>query len=53
MAFIALVSQLYGPLHEVSSLPVDILTGLVNFDRVLEILDLKPLITERADGFSQ
>ena len=51
VAFIALVSQLYGPLHEVSSLPVDILTGLVSFDRVFEILDLKPLITERATAF--
>jgi ATP-binding cassette, subfamily B, bacterial len=51
VAFIALVSQLYGPLHEVSSLPVDILTALVSFDRVFEILDLEPLITERATAF--
>ncbi|MFZ0189159.1 MAG: ABC transporter ATP-binding protein, partial [Streptosporangiaceae bacterium] len=48
VAFIALVSELYGPLHEVSSLPVDTLTALVSFDRVFEILDLEPLITERA-----
>ena len=51
VAFIALVSELYGPLHEVSSLPVDILTALVSFDRVFEILDLEPLITERATAF--
>jgi ATP-binding cassette, subfamily B, bacterial len=51
VAFIALVSELYGPLHEASSLPVDILTALVSFDRVFEILDLKPLITERATAF--
>jgi ATP-binding cassette, subfamily B, bacterial len=51
VAFIALVSELYGPLHEVSSLPVDTLTALVSFDRVFEILDLKPLITERATAF--
>jgi ATP-binding cassette subfamily B protein len=51
VAFIALVSQLYEPLHEVSSLPVDILTALVSFDRVFEILDLEPLITERATAF--
>ena len=51
VAFIALVSELYGPLHEVSSLPVEILTALVSFDRVFEILDLKPLITERATAF--
>ena len=51
VAFIALVSELYGPLHEVSSLPVEILTALVSFDRVFEILDLKPLITEWATAF--
>ena len=51
VAFIALVSELYGPLHEVSSLPVDTLTALVSFDRVFEILDLEPLITERATAF--
>ena len=48
MAFIALVSQLYQPLNEVSGLPLEILTALVSFDRVFEILDLEPLITERA-----
>ena len=48
VAFIALVSQLYGPLHDVSRLPLEILTALVSFDRVFEILDLEPLITERA-----
>jgi ATP-binding cassette subfamily B protein len=47
VAFIALVSQLYGPLNTVSRLPLEILTALVSFDRVFEILDLKPLITER------
>ncbi|HJY94539.1 MAG TPA: ABC transporter ATP-binding protein, partial [Streptosporangiaceae bacterium] len=51
VAFIALVSQLYGPLHEVSRLPLEIVTVLVSFDRVFEILDLKPLITERATAF--
>jgi ATP-binding cassette subfamily B protein len=51
VAFIALVSQLYGPLNEVSRLPLEIVTVLVSFDRVFEILDLKPLITERATAF--
>src|ERR1700690_203077 len=51
VAFIALVSQLYGPLHEVSSLPVDILAALVSFDRVFEILDLEPMISERETAF--
>jgi ATP-binding cassette subfamily B protein len=48
VAFIALVSQLYGPLNDMSGLPLEILTALVSFDRVFEILDLEPLITERA-----
>jgi ATP-binding cassette subfamily B protein len=47
VAFIALVSQLYGPLNTVSNLQVNVLTALVSFDRVFEILDLKPLIAER------
>ena len=51
MAFIALVSQLYGPLNTVSRLPLEILTALVSFDRVFEILDVEPLITERATAF--
>jgi ATP-binding cassette subfamily B protein len=51
VAFIALVSQLYGPLNTVSRLPLEILTALVSFDRVFEILDLEPLITERATAF--
>ena len=50
MAFIALVSELYGPLSEMSHLPLEILTALVSFDRVFEILDLKPLIAERPDA---
>jgi ATP-binding cassette, subfamily B, bacterial len=47
VAFIALVTELYGPLSDASSLPLEILTALVSFDRVFEILDLEPLITER------
>ena len=51
VAFIALVSQLYGPLNTMSSLPVEILTSLVSFDRVFEILDLEPLIAERPAAY--
>jgi ATP-binding cassette subfamily B protein len=51
VAFIALVSQLYGPLNTVSRLPLETLTALVSFDRVFEILDLEPLITERATAY--
>jgi len=51
VAFIALVSQLYGPLHDVSRVPLEILWALVSFDRVFEILDLEPLITERPAAY--
>jgi ATP-binding cassette subfamily B protein len=51
VAFIALVSQLYGPLNTMSSLPLEILTALVSFDRVFEILDLEPLIAERPAAY--
>jgi ATP-binding cassette, subfamily B, bacterial len=52
VAFIALVSQLYGPLHEVSRLPVEALITMVGFDRIFDILDLEPLITERPAAHS-
>src|SRR5580658_2413342 len=51
VAFIALVTQFYAPLHEMSRLPMDVLTALVGFDRVFEILDLEPLITERPAAY--
>jgi ATP-binding cassette, subfamily B, bacterial len=52
VAFIALVSQLYGPLNQVSRMPVEALTTLVGFDRIFEILDLEPLIAERPAAHS-
>jgi len=51
VAFIALVSQLYGPLNDVSGLPLEFVTALVGFDRVFEILDLEPLIAERPAAY--
>ena len=47
VALIALITRLYGPINQVSSMQVNFLTALVSFDRVFEILDLKPLISER------
>ena len=51
VAFIALVSQLYGPLSSLSQMQLDIVTALVGFDRVFEILDLEPLVTERPAAY--
>ena len=49
LALAALLSRLYGPLTALSNVRVDVMTALVSFDRVFEILDLKPMIAER-DG---
>lgn len=45
-----LLSRLYGPLMALSNVRVDIMSALVSFERVFEVLDLKPLITERPDA---
>jgi ATP-binding cassette, subfamily B, bacterial len=46
VAMIALITRLYGPVNQVSNMQINFLTALVGFDRVFEILDLKPLITD-------
>ena len=43
----ALLAQLYGPLTALSNVRVDIMTALVSFERVIEVLDLQPLIADR------
>jgi ATP-binding cassette subfamily B protein len=47
LALTALLARLYGPLTSLSNVRVDIMTALVSFERVFEVLDLQPLITER------
>jgi ATP-binding cassette subfamily B protein len=47
VALAALLSRLYGPITSLSNVQVDVMTALVSFDRVFEVLDLKPLIEER------
>jgi ATP-binding cassette subfamily B protein len=42
--------RLYGPLTSLSSLQVDVMTTLVSFERVFEVLDLKPNITETSNA---
>ena len=45
-----LLSRLYGPLMALSNVRVDVMSALVSFERVFEVLDLKPLITEKPDA---
>ena len=47
-----LLSRLYGPLTALSNVRVDVMSALVSFERVFEVLDLKPLITEKPDARS-
>jgi ATP-binding cassette subfamily B protein len=41
-----LLSRLYGPLTALSNARVDIMSALVSFDRVFEVLDLEPMIAD-------
>ena len=50
LALTALLSRLYGPLTAISNVRVDILTALVSFERVFEVLDLEPLVAEASDA---
>src|SRR5262249_22877599 len=47
VALATLLSRLYGPITSLSNVQVNVMTALVSFDRVFEVLDLKPLIDER------
>lgn len=46
VALAALLARLYGPLTAISNARVDVMTALVSFERVFEVLDLKPLVAE-------
>lgn len=50
VAMTAYLARLYGPLTQLSNINVDVMTALVSFDRVFEVLDLPPMIREREDA---
>ena len=52
VALTAYLNRLYGPLTALSNVNVDIMTALVSFQRVFEVLDLEPMIIERPDAVS-
>jgi ATP-binding cassette subfamily B protein len=45
-----LLTRMYGPLMALSNVRVDVMSALVSFQRVFEVLDLKPLIEEKPDA---
>jgi ATP-binding cassette, subfamily B, bacterial len=50
VALATLLTRLYGPITSLSNVQVNVMTALVSFDRVFEVLDLKPLIDEKPDA---
>ena len=50
IALTALLARLYGPLTTMSNARVDVMTALVSFERVFEVLDLEPLVAEAPDA---
>ncbi|HEX2074625.1 MAG TPA: ABC transporter ATP-binding protein, partial [Geodermatophilus sp.] len=50
VALALLLSRLYGPLTALSNIRVDIMSAMVSFDRVFEVLDLQPMIQEAPDA---
>jgi ATP-binding cassette, subfamily B, bacterial len=46
LALVGLLAQLYGPLTALSNVRVDVMTALVSFERVFEVLDLQPLVSD-------
>ena len=49
LAITTLLVRLYGPLTALSNVRVDVMTALVSFERVFEVLDLTPMVRDR-DG---
>ncbi|WP_151523313.1 ABC transporter ATP-binding protein [Serinicoccus kebangsaanensis] len=50
VAMSTLLTRLYGPLTALSNVRVDIMTALVSFERIFEVLDLRPLVREAPDA---
>ncbi len=50
LALAALLGRLYGPLTALSNVRVDVMTALVSFERVFEVLDLEPMVQDKADA---
>jgi ATP-binding cassette subfamily B protein len=47
VALSQLLGRVYGPIGSLSNVQVQVMTALVSFDRVFEVLDLEPLIKEK------
>ena len=52
LAITALLARLYGPLTALSNVRVDVMTALVSFERVFEVLDLTPMVRDKENAKS-
>jgi ATP-binding cassette subfamily B protein len=50
LAITALLARLYGPLTALSNVRVDVMSALVSFERVFEVLDLKPMVVDKQNS---
>jgi ATP-binding cassette subfamily B protein len=50
LAITALLARLYGPLTAISNVRIDVMTALVSFERVFEVLDLQPMVSDKPDA---
>jgi len=47
VALTVLLQRVYAPITGLSNVQINVMTALVSFDRVFEVLDLKPLIADK------
>ena len=50
LAITALLARMYGPLTALSNIRVEVMTALVSFERIFEVLDLAPMVTSAKDA---
>lgn len=50
IAITTLLARLYGPLTALSTVRVDVMGALVSFERVFEVLDLRPMVHEKNEA---
>ena len=50
LALTTLLARLYGPLTSLSNVRVDVMTALVSFERVFEVLDLQPMVKDEPEA---
>ena len=50
LAITALLARLYGPLTALSNVRIEVMTALVSFERVFEVLDLQPMVSDKPDA---